>query len=61
VGAIGDVETPQLRSPVGQIAANEAQHSSGLWALGGGRVVGRAFAQPWPMTDVSNALDRYES
>jgi hypothetical protein len=61
VGAIGDVQTPELRSPVGQIAANEAQHSSGLSALEGRSVIGRAFAQPWPMTDVSDALDRFES
>lgn len=61
VGAIESVETPELRLSIGQIAANEAQHSSGLRALEGRPVVGRAFAQAWPIAAVSDALDRFES
>lgn len=61
VGAIENVGTPEIRLPIGQIAANEAQHSSGLRALEGRTAVGRAFAQSWPIQDVSDALDGFES
>ena len=61
VGAIENVETPSLRLPIGQIAANEAQHAGALAALGGRPVVGKAFARSLPIAAVSDALDEYES
>jgi ferritin-like protein len=61
LGAIASVEAPELRLPIGQIAANEAQHSGALAALRGQPVIGRAFAAPLPMAAVSNALDEFES
>src|SRR5215471_16384784 len=44
VGAIENVETPELRLPIGQIAANEAQHQGALAALTGRPIVENAFA-----------------
>ena len=61
VGAIGAVETPELRLPIGQIAANEAQHASALAALSGRPAIGKPFAPPLSMAAVSNALDEFES
>ncbi len=61
VGAVENVETPDLRLSIGQIAANEAQHQGALAALGGGAVVGKAFAPGLQIGAVSDALDEFES
>jgi rubrerythrin len=61
LGAVESVETPSLRLPIGQIAANEAQHQSALAALDGRPVVGKAFAPALQIAAVSNALGRFES
>jgi hypothetical protein len=61
VGAVEKLETPQLRGPIAQIAANEAQHVGAFAHLLGRPVVGKAFAAALPINDVSAALDRYES
>ena len=61
VGAVENVETPAIRLPVGQIAANEAQHSGALAALSGRSVIGKAFAPAMQMGAVSDALDEFES
>jgi hypothetical protein len=61
VGAIASVQTPQLRLPIGQIAANEAQHAGALAALRGRPAVGNAFAPALPLAAVSDALDEFES
>jgi rubrerythrin len=61
VGAIESVETPALRLPIGQIAANEAQHAGALAALAGRPVIGRAFAPALQIAAVSDALDAFES
>ena len=61
VGAVENVETPELRLPIGQIAANEAQHASALATLAGGESIGKAFAPALQMGAVSNALDGFES
>jgi hypothetical protein len=61
LGAIGSVETPELRLPIGQIAANEAQHLSALAPLLGRRAVGRAFPPALAMSAASNRLDAFES
>ena len=61
MGAIENVQTPQLRLPIGQIGANEAQHVSALAPTLGRPVIGRAFAPSLSIEDVSAALDGYES
>ena len=61
LGAVESVETPSLRLPIGQIAANEAQHQSALAGLNGRAVVGKAFAPALQIPAVSNALGRFES
>jgi len=61
LGAIENVQTPGLRLPLGQIAANEAQHLSGYAPLLGKAPVGSAFAAALTMPEVSDALNAYES
>jgi rubrerythrin len=61
VGAIEGVETPELRLPIGQIAANEAQHQGALAGLSGRPVVEDTFAPALNITAVSDALDEFES
>jgi rubrerythrin len=61
VGAVENVETPSFRLPIGQIAANEAQHQSALAGLNGRPMVGKAFAPALQIGAVSNALDEFES
>jgi rubrerythrin len=61
VGAVENVETAAVRLPLGQVAANEAQHAGALAALHGGSVVGKAFAPALSIGQVSDALDEYES
>jgi Ferritin-like domain len=61
LGAVENVQTAQLRLPIGQIAANEAQHSSVLAHALGAAPVGRAFAPALQIDAVSAALGAYES
>ena len=61
LGAAENMVTPDLRLPIGQIAANEAQHASALEALEGRPAIGKAFPPALQMGDVSDALDEYES
>lgn len=61
LGALEAVQTPQLRRPLGQIAANEAQQVSALAQLLGRPTIGGAFAASLPIDAVSAALDEYES
>ena len=61
LGAVQWLQTPALRLPVGQIAANEAQHLSAFAHLLGKPLIGNAFATALPISTVSDALDRYES
>jgi hypothetical protein len=61
VGAVENVETSQLRLPIGQIGANEAQHVSALAAALGRPLIGHAFASSLSIDAVSAALDAYES
>jgi Ferritin-like domain len=61
VGAVGSVETPALLLPIGQIAANEAQHESALAGLAGRSPIGNAFAPALQIGAVSDALDEFES
>jgi hypothetical protein len=61
LGAVESVETTSLRLPIGQIAANEAQHAGALAGLRGESVVGKAFAPALTMGAVSDALDAFES
>jgi rubrerythrin len=61
LGAVENVQTPQLRLPIGQIAANEAQHVSALAVAAGRPAIGSAFAPSLQIGAVSAALDTYEA
>jgi Ferritin-like domain len=61
VGAIENVETPDLRLVIGQIAANEAQHEGALATLQGRSAVGKAFTPALQIGAASAALDEFES
>ncbi len=61
LGAAENVETAELRLPIGQIVANEAQHVGALEALEGRSVIGKAFAPALQIGSVSDALDEFES
>jgi hypothetical protein len=60
LGAVENLEAPDLRLPVGQIAANEAQHASALAQLHGRMVIGGAFAPALEIDAASAALGRFE-
>jgi Ferritin-like domain len=61
LGAVENVQNSQLRLPIGQIGANEAQHVSALAQSLGRPLIGRSFAPSLSIDDVSAALDAYES
>jgi hypothetical protein len=61
LGAIENVQTPTLRLPIGQIAANEAQHVSALAPAAGRLRIGPAFPAALTMSAVSTRLDAFES
>jgi hypothetical protein len=61
LGAVENLQTAELRLPIGQIAANEAQHVGALSALAGRPVIGRAFAPSLRIDVASSALDAFES
>lgn len=61
LGAVENVQTPQLRLPMAQIAANEAQQVGAYSQLHGGPIVGSAFAASLQIDAVSKALDVFES
>jgi hypothetical protein len=61
LGAVGGIQTAELRLPVGQIAANEAQHVGAVSALAGRPIIGRAFAPSLTIDAASAALDKFES
>jgi hypothetical protein len=60
LGAIESVQTSELRLPIGQIAANEAQHLSALAPAAGKLRIGRAFPTALTMSTVSARLDAFE-
>ena len=61
LGALEDVSIPQLRLPIAQIAANEAQHVSAASQLLGKPMIGRPFAPSLSIDAASTALGAYES
>jgi len=61
LGAVENVDMPELRLPLGQIAANEAQQVGALAQLLGRPVIGGAFAPSLQIDAVSAALDEFES
>jgi len=61
LGAVENVQTAQLRLPIGQIAANEAQHLSAIGPMLGRPTIGRAFGPALSIAAVTAALDEYES
>jgi hypothetical protein len=61
LGAVEKLETSELRGPIAQIAANEAQHLGAFAQLQGRPLVGKPFAASLSIDTVSAQLDRYES
>jgi ferritin-like protein len=61
LGAVENLQTQELRLPIAQIAANEAQHVGALAAIVGRPVIGRAFAPSLQIDAASAALDAFES
>ncbi len=61
LGAVQNVQAPQLRLPIGQIAANEAQHVSALAVDAGRPPIGSAFAPSLQIDAVTAVLDDYET
>ena len=61
LGAIEEVVTPEVRLPIGQIAANESQHLSTLGPSAGKARIGRAFPTALSIEAASTALDAFES
>jgi Ferritin-like domain len=61
IGALASVTTPELRLPLAQIAANEAQHASTVAHWRGGAMIGPALAPALSIDAASTALDGYES
>ena len=61
LGAVENLQSPQLRLPIGQIAANEAQHVSALAPWTGRPAIGPAFGPALQIAAVSATLDSFES
>jgi rubrerythrin len=61
LGAIEEVVTPEVRLPIGQIAASESQHLSTLGPSAGKSRIGRAFPAALSIEAASAALDVFES
>jgi rubrerythrin len=61
IGALAAMTAPELRLPLAQIAANEAQHASTVAHWRGGPLIGAAMAPALSIDAVSTALDGYES
>lgn len=59
VGAVGTLETPELRVVAAQIGASEATHLSVFSELSGGQPVGPAFPAALTVEQASAALDPY--
>jgi rubrerythrin len=60
LGSVENVQTDAVRLPIGQIAANEAQHVGALAALSGRPLIGPALARALEIDAASAALDRFE-
>jgi len=61
LGAVENVQTPQLRRVIGQISANESQHVAAVSVWTGGPVIGPAFGPVLEIDAVSAVLGEYES
>jgi hypothetical protein len=61
IGANGSIQTPELRTAIGQISANEAQHVAALAALAGKPIIGKPFGPALDADAVTTVLDTYES
>jgi hypothetical protein len=61
LGALGSVESADLRLLVAQIAASEGQHAGTVARMLGHPAVGNPFPEPLTIDAVSTALDAYES
>jgi len=61
LGALGAVESADLRLPLAQIAASEGEHVGAVARLLGHPIAGNPFPDPLSIGDVSLALDAFES
>jgi hypothetical protein len=61
IGALASVSAPELRLPLAQIVANEAQHAGTVAHWRGGPTIGPALMPALSIDAVSTALDGYES
>jgi hypothetical protein len=61
LGALGTVESADLRLLVGQIAASEGRHAGAVARMLGHPTAGNPFPEPRSIDAVSTALDAYES
>jgi hypothetical protein len=61
LGAVEGLQTNELKQPVAQIAANEAEHFSAFMRLSGRSPIGIALPRPLTIDEASNALDVFTS
>jgi hypothetical protein len=61
LGAVGGLQTPAVRLPVAQIAANEAQHLSNFALLTGHGAIGGPFPPSLSIDEATAALSAFES
>jgi hypothetical protein len=61
LGALGTVESADLRAPLAQIAASEAQHAGAVARLLGHPIASNPFPPALSIDNVSLALDAFES
>ena len=61
LGALGTVESAELRLPLAQIAASEGQHAGAVARLLGHPIASNPFPPPLSIDNASLALDAFES
>ena len=61
LGAIGTVESAELRLPLAQIAVSEGQHAGAVARMLGHPIAATPFPMPLSIDLVSQALDAFES
>lgn len=59
LGAVGGIQTNELRTGIARIAACEAQHLSYFSTARGGKPFSLSFPNPLTIDEASNAIDNY--
>jgi Ferritin-like domain len=59
LGAVGGIQTNELKTGIAQIAACEAQHLSYFSTTRGGKPFSLSFPNPLSIDEASNAIDNY--